>query len=71
MPAATRVANARKSRVRSAVEHVFAHEKGLMGLVVRTIGLARAKLKIGLANITYNMRCFIWLERKNVAVTAR
>jgi transposase, IS5 family len=71
MPAATRVANARKSRVRSAVEHVFAHEKGLMGLVVRTIGLARAKLKIGLANITYNMRRFIWLERKNVAVTAR
>ena len=71
MPAATRVANARKSRVRSAVEHVFAHEKGLMGLVVRTIGLARAKLKIGLANITYNMRRFIWLERKNVAVRAR
>jgi IS5 family transposase len=28
MPAATRMANARKSRVRSAVEHVFAHEKG-------------------------------------------
>ena len=38
MPDATRVANARKSRVRSAIEHVFAHEKGLMILVVRTIG---------------------------------
>ena len=28
MPDATRIANARKSKVRSAVEHVFAHEKG-------------------------------------------
>lgn len=30
---------------------VFAHEKGLMGLVVRTIGIARARVKIGLANL--------------------
>jgi IS5 family transposase len=29
---------AQKSKVRSAVEHVFAHQKGLMGLIVRTIG---------------------------------
>ena len=32
-------ANVQKSKVRSAVEHVFAHQKGLMGLLVRTIGL--------------------------------
>ncbi|MGB5086074.1 MAG: transposase, partial [Methylocystis silviterrae] len=49
MPERTRFANAQKSKVRSAVEHVFAHQKGLMGLFVRTIGLARARLKIGLA----------------------
>ena len=49
MPDATRRANARRLRVRSAVEHVSAHEKGLMGLLVRTIGLARAHLKIGLS----------------------
>ncbi len=42
MPERTRFANAQKSKVRSAVEHVFAHQKGLMGLFVRTIGLARA-----------------------------
>jgi IS5 family transposase len=50
MPERTRIANAQKSKVRSQVEHVFAHQKGLMGLVVRTIGLARARVKIGLAN---------------------
>ena len=27
-----------------------------MGLVVRTIGLARARVKIGLANLVYNMK---------------
>ena len=46
MPDRTCFANAQKSKVRSAVEHVFAHQKGLMGLFVRTIGLARARLKI-------------------------
>jgi IS5 family transposase len=46
MPERTRFANARKSKVRSAVERVFAHQKGLMGLFVQTIGLARTRLKI-------------------------
>lgn len=64
MPERVRIANAQKSKVRSAVEHVFAHEKGPMGLVVRTIGLARAKVKIGIANLVYNMRRFIWLTGK-------
>jgi transposase, IS5 family len=58
----TRTANARKSKVRSAVEHVFAHQKGLMGLCVRTIGIARARVKIGLTNLAYNMRRFVWLS---------
>ena len=62
--------NARKSRVRSAVEHVFAHEKGLMGLFVRTIGIARARVKIGLANLAYKMRRFIWLDRRDPAAVA-
>ena len=70
MPDATRRANARRSRVRSAVEHVFAHEKGLMGLVVRTIGLARAHVKIGLANLAYNMRRFVWLDGRRAPVAA-
>ena len=64
MPERTRIANAHKSKVRSKVEHVFAHQKGLMGLCVRTIGIARAKVKIGLANMAYNMRRLVWLERQ-------
>jgi transposase, IS5 family len=63
MPAHIARANGRKSKVRAAVEHVFAHEKGPMGLVIRTIGLARATMKIGLANLTYNMKRMIWLTR--------
>jgi IS5 family transposase len=62
MPVLTRRANARKSAVRSAVEHVFARQKGPMGLVVRTIGIARARVKIGLANLAYNMKRLVWLS---------
>ena len=67
MPERTRRANARKSKVRSAVEHVFAHEKGPMALVVRTIGIARAQVKIGLANLAYNMRRSVWLRARTAA----
>lgn len=54
-------ANGEKSKVRAAIEHVFARQKGPMGLVVRTIGLARARMKIGLANLAYNMNRAVWL----------
>ncbi|WP_368415086.1 IS5 family transposase [Falsiroseomonas sp.] len=62
MPVRTRQANARKSAVRSAVEHVFARQKGPMGLMVRTIGIARARVKIGLANLAYNIKRLVWLS---------
>ena len=64
MPQRTARANGAKSKVRSAVEHVFARQKGPMGLFVRTIGLARARVKIGLANIVYNMKRAVWLTAK-------
>ena len=54
-------ANGKKSKVRAFVEHVFARQKGPMGMFIRTIGLARATMKIGLANLTYNMKRMIWL----------
>ena len=54
--------NATRARVRSRVEHVFAAEKRRMGLVVRTIGLARATAKITLANLAYNLRRLAWME---------
>ena len=58
----TRQANARKSAVRSAVEHVFARQKGPMALMVRTIGIARARVKIGLANLVHNIKRLVWLS---------
>ena len=61
-------ANARKSAVRAAVEHVFARQKGPMGLFIRTIGLARATTKIGLANLLYNMQRMVWLTHQ-IALT--
>lgn len=60
-------ANAARSKIRSAVEHPFAEQKGRMGLCVRTIGIARAKVKIGLANIAFNMKRLVFLERREAA----
>lgn len=57
-----RKANRARSAVRSAIETVFAAEKHRFGLVVRTIGRARAATKIGLANLAYNIRRFIWID---------
>ena len=37
-----------------------------MNLSVRTIGIARATAKIGLANLAFNMRRFVWLEGRTV-----
>lgn len=67
MPDRMRIANAQKSRVRSAVEHVFAYQKGPMGVIVRTIGIMLARVKIGMANLAYNMRRFVWLRTKYAA----
>lgn len=61
-------ANAARSKVRSAVETVFAAQKHRFGLFVRTIGVARAKVKIGLANIAYNVTRLIWLKTRPAAV---
>ena len=47
---------------------VFAQQKGPMGLFIRTIGLARATTKIGLANLVYNMKRMIWLAAPIVPV---
>lgn len=64
MPEATRKANARKSMVRTKVEHVFAAQKHRMGLFIRTIGIERAKTKIAMANIAYNMQRLAWLNAR-------
>jgi hypothetical protein len=62
MPAHVRRGNATRGKVRAAVEHVFACQKQRLHLVVRTVGIARAKIKLGLANLACNLLRFIWLE---------
>ena len=48
--------NKEKSSVRVRVEHIFGFvENSMNGSIVRTIGLARAKAKIGMMNLTYNI----------------
>ena len=48
--------NRRRSRIRCRVEHVFGAQLQRAGtLLVRCIGLARARAKIGLRNLAYNM----------------
>ncbi|MGE8136016.1 IS5 family transposase [Novosphingobium subterraneum] len=65
MPERVARANAKRSAVRSAVEHVFAGQKHRMGLIVRTIGIARARIKIGMANLAYNFQRLAWLEGRS------
>lgn len=62
MPAHVMRGNATRARVRSRVEHVFAAQKRRMGLIVRSIGLARATAKITLANLAYNLRRLVWIS---------
>jgi len=61
-------ANHRKSKVRARIEHVFgAQENAPGGRLVRTIGIVRAKIKIGLQNLVYNFRRLVVLERMTAA----
>lgn len=61
-------ANKTRSTVRARVEHVFGNQHNSMGgKFVRTIGIIRAGVKIGMQNLAYNMRRLVVLERIAVA----
>lgn len=62
MPKRTARANAKKSKVRATIEHVFAQQKARMKLTIRSIGLKRAEATIIMANIAYNMGRWRWFE---------
>ncbi len=56
--------NRTRAKIRSRVEHVFGFQENSMGgNFIRTIGLARAKLKIGLMNLTYNLMRYLQLTK--------
>ena len=63
MPAHIQRGNLTKSRQRANVEHVFSYQKQPMSLAIPTVGAARAKIKIKLANITYNIHRLSQLQR--------
>jgi len=64
MAANVRRGNAKRAKVRVAVEHVFAVQKRRLGLVVRTVGKARAEAKLDLANLVTNMLRLAWFETR-------
>jgi len=56
--------NHQKSKVRARVEHIFGAQAQMGGHWVRTIGLLRAKVKIGMMNLVYNMMRLVQLTRR-------
>ena len=61
-------ANRKKSKVRVRIEHIFgAQENAPGGRIIRTIGAVRARAKIGLQNLVYNVRRLVILERMAAA----
>lgn len=63
--------NKARSRVRARVEHVFGCQANSMGgKFIRTIGIARARTKIALMNITYNMIRFLHLARQKTGTVS-
>jgi len=48
------------------VEHIFGAQHAMGGHIVRTIGLARAKIKIGMMNVVYNMKRLVQLIKRDV-----
>jgi IS5 family transposase len=53
--------NTAKSRIRARVEHVFAAMQQFGGKMIRTIGLARAEIQIGLLNLAYNLKRYAYI----------
>jgi IS5 family transposase len=55
--------NRQKSKVRARVEHAFASLEESCGSFIRSIGLEKAKLQIGLNNFVHNLRRIEFLFR--------
>ncbi len=60
-----KASNRIKSQTRARVEHVFGAQHEMGGHIVRTIGLARARVKIGMMNLVYNMKRLVQLVKRD------
>ncbi|NJN02128.1 MAG: transposase, partial [Leptolyngbyaceae cyanobacterium SL_1_1] len=56
-----KTANRERSKTRARVEHIF-------GDFVTSIGLARAQTQLGLKNLVYNLKRFVYLESQSTAL---
>ena len=57
--------NRTRARTRSRIEHIFGAMTQRAGnLILRSIGISRAEVKLGLRNIAYNMERFCFLMRQ-------
>lgn len=58
--------NRTRAKVRSRIKHVFGviHQRA-GDIILRTIGISRAEVKLGLRNIAYNMDRFCTLMLQN------
>ncbi len=61
-----KASNRVKSKTRSRIEHVFGAQAQMGGHLVRTIGIARARVKIAMMNLAYNMRRFVLLCQREI-----
>lgn len=66
LTAEQRASNRVKSKTRVRIEHVFGAQAQMGGHLVRTIGIARARVKIAMINLVYNMRRFVLLCRRGI-----
>ena len=53
--------NTAKSKIRARVEHVFGAMNHYGGISIRTIGIARAEIQIGLLNLAYNLTRYAYI----------
>jgi len=60
-----KASNRIKSKIRARVEHVFGAQHAMGGHIVRTIGIVRARAKIGMMNLVYNMRRLVQLIKRD------
>lgn len=64
---AQQAANRERSKTRSRVEHIFgAMVQDMGGKLERVIGQARIETQIGLKNLTYNFKRYVFLKVQNV-----
>jgi len=58
--------NTAKSKIRARVEHVFRAIHHYGGIFIRSIGIRRAEMQIGLLNLTYNLKRYVYLMESYV-----